>query len=290
MSTLTLSRANAANDQSNAGRFAIIACFILLFMVFSTLTVSAQVLYGTLVGNVSDPSGAVVPNAKVDLVNVETGVTKSTTTDSSGTYRVPDLQEGTYKVTFSVSGFSTIVLQNVRVLVNEVKRADAQLKVAQAQTTVEVNAEQEILQTDKADVHLDLTSREIENLPITSSSAGRNFQSLLRVVPGFGLMTEANSAAANPSRSMNTNVNGQSTEGINTRIDGATDQYPWLPANVAYVPPADAIETVNVVTNSFDAEQGNAGGAAVNVQIKSGTNQFHGEGFEFFTNQNLRAR
>ncbi len=77
---------------------------------------------------------------------------------------------------------------------------------------------------------------------------------------------------------MTTNVNGQSLQGINTRIDGAADAYPWLPANVAYVPPADAVEAVNIVTNSFDAEQGMAGGAAVNVQIKTGTNQFHGKG------------
>ena len=102
MSTSTRSRANAANEQSNGSRFAIIAGFILLLMCFSTLTASAQVLYGTLIGNVTDPSGAIVPNAKVDALNVQTGVTKSTTTDSSGTYRIPDLQEGTYKVSVSV--------------------------------------------------------------------------------------------------------------------------------------------------------------------------------------------
>src|ERR1700745_2932042 len=103
-------------------------------------------------------------------------------------------------------------------------------------------------------------------------SQGRNFQSLLRTVPGAGLTAETNSLAANPQRAINTNVNGQSSQGINTRIDGAQDAYPWLPANVAYVPPADSIETVNVTTNSFDAEQGMAGGAPVNGPIKDGTN------------------
>lgn len=271
-------------------RLARIVAMLGLLLCLTMGTATAQLLYGTLTGNVTDPSGAVVPNAKVEALDLSTGVTRTATTDSNGVYRIPDLQEGTYKVTISASGFTTVVVQNVGVTVNNIKRADAQLKVAQAQTTVEVNAEQEVLQTDKADVHVDLTSTEIENLPITSSNAGRNFQSLLRIVPGFGLMTEQNSAAANPQRAQSTNVNGQSLEGINTRIDGVADQYPWLPGNVAYVPPADAIETVNVATNNYDAEQGMAGGAAVNVQIKSGTNQFHGEGFEFFTDQLLRAR
>src|SRR5207253_2404071 len=87
-------------------------------------------------------------------------------------------------------------------------------------------------------------------------------------IPGVGLTAETNSLAGNPQRAINANVNGQSNQTVNTRIDGAQNAYPWLPANVAYVPPADAIETVNVSTNSFDAEQGMAGGAAVDSQGK----------------------
>jgi hypothetical protein len=121
-------------------------------------------------------------------------------------------------------------------------------------------------------------------------STGANFQKLIQVIPGAGLTNETNSPAGNPQRAINANINGQSEEGISTRIDGALDAYPYLPANVAYVPPANAIETVNVTTNSFDAEQGMAGGAAVNVQIKSGTNRFHGEGHEAHTDQNFDAR
>ena len=101
---------------------------------------------------------------------------------------------------------------------------------------------------------------------------------------------EANSAAGNPQRAISANVNGQSIQGNNTRIDGAQNSYPWLPQNIAYVPPADAIETVNIVTNAFDAEHGTAGGAAMNVQIKSGTNQFHGSAHEFHTDNALRAQ
>ena len=177
----------------------------------------------------------------------------------------------------SAKGFSTSVTESVSVVVNSVRRVDATLAVAASEQQVIVTAEAPILQTDKADVHTDLSSQQVENLP-TAGSQGRNFQSLLRLIPGAGLTAETNSLAGNPQRAINANVNGQSNQSVNTRIDGAQDAYPWLPANVAYVPPADAIREVNVVTNSFDAEQGMAGGAAVNVQIKSGTNQFHGTG------------
>src|SRR5215469_15541151 len=269
---------------------AIINCAIL---ALACLVISSaawgQVLYGTLTGNVTDPSAAVVPNAKVEALNTATGITKATTTDANGAYRFSDLQQGNYRVSISAAGFTTVVMENVAVAVNNIKRADAQLNVAQAQTIVEVNAQQQVLQTDRADVHTDLTSHQIENLPI-SGSQGRNFQTLLRVIPGAALPAETNSLAGNPQRSIFANVNGQSQTANNTRIDGAQDIYPWLPSNVAYVPPADAIETVNVVTNSFDAEQGQAGGAAMNVQVKSGTNSYHGSAHEFHFDQNFAAR
>ena len=264
------------------------ASLAILVCLISGIAV-AQVLYGALTGNVTDPSGAVVPNARVEALNTSTGVAHTASTDSNGVYHIPDLQEGTYKITISAQGFTTVVLQNVGVTVNSIKRADAQFQVAQTQTVVEVNAEQQVLQTDKADVHTDLTTREIADLPIAGSQ-GRNFQTLLRIIPGAALPAETNSLAGNPQRAIFANVNGQSQTQNNTRIDGAQDIYPWLPSNVAYVPPADAIETVNVVTNSFDAEQGQAGGAAMNVVIKSGTNAFHGSAHEFHFDQNFAAR
>jgi hypothetical protein len=201
-----------------------------------------------LTGNVTDPSGAVVPNVKVEALNTMTGASRSTTTDSSGVYRFQDVQAGTYKITISASGFATVVEDNIAVTVNTIRRADAQLSVAQTQTVVEVNAQQQVLQTDRADVHTDLTAQQIDNLPI-SGSQGRNFQTLLRIIPGAALPAETNSLAGNPQRAIFSNVNGQSQTANNTRIDGAQDIYPWLPSNVAYVPPADAIET-------FDGSQG----------------------------------
>src|SRR5262249_12740522 len=109
-------------------------------------------------------------------------------------------------------------------------------------------------------------------------------------LPGFNLPSEAHSVPTNPSRSLRFNVNGVSASINNTRIDGASSTNPWLPHITAYVPSLEAIEVVNVVTSSYDAEQGLAGGAAVNVQIRSGTNQLHGSMFEYWSNRILKAR
>jgi len=249
----------------------------------------AQVLYGSITGNVTDTSGAAVPGAEVIALDTQTGVSQTATTDSGGIYRISALLPSTYKVTINAKGFATQETSGVIVAGNEIARVNAELKVASANQSVVVTTEAPLLQTDKADVHTDLTSQQIGNLPIMGSQ-GRNFQNLLRTVPGAGLTAETNSLAGNPQRAINTNVNGQSNQTVNTRLDGAQNAYPWLPANVAYVPPADAIETVSVTTSSFDAEQGMAGGAAVNVQIKSGTNQFHGSAHWFHTDQNFTAR
>src|SRR6266702_4825087 len=263
--------------------------FAVLLAVLAAGTSSfAQVLYGSLTGTVTDPTGAVIVGAQVIALEVQTAVSGTATTDSNGNYRFPTLLPGTYKVTITAKGFSTQETPGVQIRGNEIARVPAALKTASSTQEVVVTTEAPLLQTDKAEVHTDLTAQQIEDLP-TMGTQGRNFQGLLRTIPGVGLTAETNSLAGNPQRAINANVNGQSNQTVNTRLDGAQDAYPWLPANVAYVPPADAIEAVNVVTNSFDAEQGMAGGAAVNVQIKSGTNQFHGSAHLFHTDTTLRA-
>jgi hypothetical protein len=200
------------------------AVFTLLLFTFAT-AVQAQVLYGSLTGNVTDPSGAVVAGAKVEALNTLNGVTQRTITDPNGVYRLQNLQTGKYKVTISASGFATAVQDNIAVTGNTIKRADTQLTVASAQDVITVTAEQQNLQTDKADVHTDLSTQQIENLPVMGSQ-GRNFQSLLRIIPGAGLTAETNSLAGNPQRAINANINGQSNQSVNTRLDGAQDAIP----------------------------------------------------------------
>lgn len=257
----------------------------IMFFV-ATTALRAQVLYGSLTGNVTDPSNAPVSGARVEALNLATGVSYQAKTDSSGIYRFVEVLPGTYKITISATNFAGAAVEDIRVTVNAITRANAQLQVAQVKQTVTVTTELPLLQTDRTDVRSDLTSTEVQNLPSVSSE-GASFQGLYKVIPGFSLPMENNSAGGNPQRAMTSNVNGQSTQGNNTTIDGVQDAYPWLPNNIAYVPPTDAIETVNVVTNSFDPEQGQAGGAVVNVQIKAGTNAFHGDLHELHTDKSL---
>jgi hypothetical protein len=265
--------------------------FIALFLIFTmaNLSAAAQVLYGSLTGNVTDPTGAVVPAAAVQAVEANKGITQQATSDSSGVYRFSDLLPGTWKITVKAKGFNTAVTENIQVDANTVVRVDEKLATASVTETVTVAAAPPELQTDRADVHTDLTTEELQSLPAIASE-GKNFQGLLKVVPGASLPAENNSAAANPNRAMTSNVNGQSSQGNSTRIDGVLDLDPWLPNNIAYVPPTDAIATVNIATSSFDAEQGMANGAVVNVQIKSGTNKFHGDLHEFHTDDGLKNK
>src|SRR4029079_3875634 len=207
---------------------------------------------------------------------------------------------GVYKVTISRSSFKTTIREDVRIEANKIYRFDAALEVGGVEETVVVTATEEAtLQTDRGDVNVTQSAKQINDLPLFGS-IGRNYQSLIYLVPGTtrgtggffinGSGTEDNSAAGNPQRSMSFNVNGVSRLQNNTKIDVSSVIYPWLPGNTVYVPPSEAIQEVNIVTNAFDAEQGLAGGAAVNVTIKTGGNDFHGVGWGYDTNSRFTSR
>lgn len=268
-------------------RFTCIGTPLSMLMLAATLTAQAQVLYGSLTGNIADTQGAVVSGATVTVTHKETGQTREGVTDSNGGYDFPTVPAGTYTVRVTKTGFKTVTKENVIVTLNTVTRADVAVEVGQVTETVIVTAETAQLKTDRADVSAELTSKPLQDLPVT---LGRNYQNLFRTLPGITPPENAHSIPSNPSRSLVFNANGASYSSNNTRIDGASATNIWLPHVTAYVPALESIETVNVVTNSFDAEQGLAGGAAVNVQIKSGTNQFRGSAFEYHNNQHLNAR
>jgi hypothetical protein len=253
--------------------------------------VDAQVLYGTLTGNVTDPASAPVPSVRVEAANQETNSKSETNTDERGIYRFTNLQPGLYRVTVTAPSLRTYSETNVPVQPNEIRRVDVQLQLAQTTETVEVSAASVVLQSDKADIHSEISAQEVQELPYNGGE-GKNFQSLLLLLPGSATTAgsgEANSEAGNPQRAITVYMNGVSSQANNTRLDGTPISYPWLPANVAYIPSGEAIQTVSISTNAFDAEQGAAGGAAVNVTIKSGTNQLHGVAFERNTNNELAA-
>jgi hypothetical protein len=261
-----------------------------VFMLLLSLAVQglyAQVLYGSLTGTVHDSSGAVVPNATVSITNVGTGQVFTATTDTAGIYLRPDMQEGLYDVRITAPGFKTYTLNAVNIVVNAARQQDVTLEVGQTAENVIVSAETLELQTDKTDLHTDLSAADVTNLPLGHY---RNFQSLINLVPGATPGINNNSLQTSPERSLSTQVNGVNENNNNTRIDGITSVYLWLPDHSAYIPPAESIQTVNISTNDFNAEQGMAGGVVTNVITKSGTNQLHGSAFALNTNAAVEAK
>jgi len=276
-----------SGNASTRCRWAAVVCFVITFWVFPTIA-SAQVNYATLTGNVTDPSNAPVPGAKIKAANVGTGISVEGVSDVRGVYLIHYLQPGLYSVTVSAEGFATVVQENVRLTANTVRRANVQLQLAQVSQNVTIVAPYEALQTDRTDVKTELTATQISNLPLGNN---RNFQSLYTFVPGVAQPFENHSYGGNPTRALGVRVHGTSDTASMTLLDGAQDSN-WAVSNdsLAYVPPADAIQEVNIVTSNYDAEQGSATGAVVNVTVKSGTNAFHGSAFEYNTISALAAR
>jgi Carboxypeptidase regulatory-like domain/TonB dependent receptor len=258
---------------------------VLVSFAIGASSAGAQVLYGSIVGNVTDETGAAVPGATVTIEQTETKLKRELVTDAAGAYHFAAVPTGTYTISVSLTGFRSFGRPGVPVSLNSVARVDARLEVGQLTEVVGVSAETPLLQTDRAEVRSELNATELTNLPVP---IGRNYQQLFKTLPGFTPPADAHSIPSNPSRALVFNVNGASDSSNNTRIDGVSTTNVWLPHVAAYVPALESLETVNVVTNSFDAEQGLAGGSAINVQIKSGTNQLRGAGFEYYTNEQMR--
>jgi hypothetical protein len=274
-------------EDAGLGAFAI----FLLLAVLAALPIAgiADVLYGTLIGTVTDKTGAVVPGVTVTVTNQGTGAVRTAVTGAQGDYLVNNLPSGMYTVALQAAGFAGFTQKNVMIAINREVRIDATLQPAGTTQTVTVTTTAPILQTETAEVNHELTSEQIGQLPITSSQ-GRNYQTLYTLIPGVAAVQEQNSTASNPSRAMSLNVNGVEDMSNTTRIDGAVNTYGWLPYLVAYVPPADSIQTVNIVTNSFNAEQGVAGGASINVITKSGTRDLHGSVWWYYQDAAISAR
>ncbi len=178
----------------------------------------AQVLYGSIVGNVQDLSGAALPGATVTITSGETNLTRSTVTNEVGSYTFANVLAGTYDVKVSLEGFKVFVKTAVPVTVNTVSRVDAALDIGQVSETLTVQSETALLQTDKADTHTELSSVAITQLPLPQN---RNYQSLINLVPGSTPARMQNSEVDTPGRALNTNVNGLDSNNNGTRTDGA---------------------------------------------------------------------
>ncbi len=263
-----------------------IAALSVALTAVSAIPVNAQVLYGSIIGTVADPTSAAIPGATVRIVNSATGLSREVVTDETGYYSAPNLLQGSYDVSVSAAGFKPLTRRGVGVLTNTVTRVDLTLELGEITESVTVEASAALLQTTKADVNVNLEPRALVNLPLT---AYRNYQMLVNLVPGATPARFQNAVIDTPGRALTTNINGQERGANNTRLDGAANILVTLPHHVVYVPPVESIQEVNISTNSFDAEQGMTGGAAVTVITKSGTNEFHGALWAFHQNNALRA-
>ena len=275
-------------NKIKAFRFLSSISLLLLTLCLNSAS-SAQTLYGSLTGAVTDSTGSVVSGAKVTVTNPATGLTRSDTTDASGSYQFTDLPPGAYNVTFIASSFGQVTSHDVSIAANQTRRIDTVMTAGTVVQTVEVNTTPSALQTERADVNYEISPTQVQELP-TTSTAGRNFQGLYRLIPGVPPPTENNSQAGNPGRTQAVTANGIVNTVNSTKIDGAAVGYPWLQSIVAYIPPTDSIESANIVTNSFNAEQGAAGGIAANLIVKSGTNHFHGGAWEYNSIAQFNAR
>src|SRR5437016_2772723 len=253
----------------------------------STDSAWAQVLYGSVTGTVTDQSGAGVSKAHVAATNRATGVTREADADDNGHYTITDIAPGDYDLKVTASGFKPLTQTSLTVGANTVTNGDTKLQVGAVSEQVTVEASVVNLQTEKSDVHTDLSEKAILNMPLNQY---RNFQTLINLVPGATPGKFQNAIADTPERALSTNINGTNRNNNNTRVDGAADVFVWLPHHAVYIPPAETVQEVNISTNNFDPEQGMTGGAAITVITKSGTNQFHGVLFEYHQDQVLRAR
>lgn len=250
-------------------------------------TAYGQVLYGTLVGNVLDPQQGSITGATVQISNKATGYAAETKTDERGSYDFNNILPGVYEVKITAAGFQTFDARDITIAANNVVRVDAPMRVGNVSEVITVGAEAATLQTDKSDLHTDIGAKELTQIAV---GGYRNFQSLIDLVPGSTPGQFQNASTDSPARALTSNVNGTARNSNNTRIDGAASVFTWLPHHAYYIPPIESIDTVNISTNNFDAEQGMSGGAAVSVVTKSGTNQLHGAAFEYHTNHAWGAK
>lgn len=244
-----------------------------------------QSVYGTIAGSVTDSTHAAIINARVAAVNPQTSFTRETLSNAGGVYTLPSLEPGTYTVTVTAPGFQAYTRTGVVVTVQTLTRVDAALAVGNVNETVTVTADAATLQTDRADVHSEISSQTLNNAPVP---IGRNYQMLFVTVPGVSPPQSGHSFGANPTRSVAFTVNGGSINDNDTRVDGAGTRNFGASDTNQYVPALEAIEAVNVATGSFDADQ-STGGGFVNISVKSGTNDIHGSLFEDHADRSLSA-
>lgn len=254
-------------------------CTLALFSMISiTATYSSgQTVDTAILGTVTDPSGAAIPNAQVTVTSPATGASHTVTTGANGGYRVAYLLPGTYTVSVQAQGFSRAIRENITLELSQQAEVDIALTLGQTSQTVEVTAAAPLLNTTSGALSGVVNPQETVSLPLN----GRNFGQLAVLTPGV--------TASSSSQNTSFSANGVDSEHEQVTLDGGTivDNR----ANAVFLLPSiDAIQEFRVNTSDYAAEYGDNSGAVVNVQLKSGTNAFHGVAYDFLRNDVLDAR
>ncbi|MGD0776593.1 MAG: TonB-dependent receptor [Candidatus Solibacter sp.] len=257
------------------------------------LSIAIPALYGqfeaaTVLGTIRDTSGAVVPNCKVTLENVGTAIAVSTRTDGLGNYEFVNQHLGRYKVRAEAAGFQTAEASSFELTTNARQRVDLALKVGQASSEVTVTDAASLLETETSSRGQVISQAQIRELPLN----GRAYADLTLLSPGVA--KSALETQADSSRDASFNVNGQRSELNNFMLDGV-DNNSYGTSNQGFSNQViqanpDSLAEFKIESNNYSAEFGRAAGAVISASIKSGTNQFHGEAWEFFRNTVLNAQ
>jgi hypothetical protein len=287
-------RESAMGNLRDGSVRAVLFCAALILTAVAAIPASAQTFRGTILGTVTDTSGAAILNAKVSVLNVATGVERTTETTSDGGYLIPELPVGTYDVTIELAGFQKAKITGVTVSVASEKRVDAILKPGTINQQVVVSGESvPVADTTTDTLGGTFESNAVEDLPIN----GRDYTKMLILVPGA--TGEPNGGGDSPGSYGQFSVNGSRGRANNYLLDGTdmNDGYRNLPAinqggvfgTPGTILPEDSIQELSILSNT-EAEYGRNSGSVVNVITKSGTNELHGSAFEYFRNAVLNAR
>src|SRR5713226_6378451 len=243
---------------------------------FGTLRAFGQAVYGSIIGTVTDPSGAAVASAKVTVTSQTKNTSVEATTNESGNYAVTHLIPDVYNVRVEGAGFKALEFKDIQVSADTGSRVDGQFQVGGTSETVEVTAEAPQLKTDRADVAIEFNQKYVEDLPILN----RNFTSFELLSPGTQKLSWGHAATENPQGSQQIFVQGQHFSGTGYELDGTDNQDPIL-GIIVVNPNLDAVTETKVALQNYDAEFGKAVAGVVTAQTKSGSNEIHGSAFWF---------
>ena len=259
---------------------------VVALLLTMSATASAQATSGTLTGVVTDPTGAVIPNAKVVIDDTQHGSSVTTTTNGEGLFTRTQLANSTYNVQVSAAGFQTTQQNAITVNVDRETRINVTLQPGQVKQAVQVYADQTpVLVTDRGEISTTIPARELTTIP----TLGQNVTQLELLAPGTVRNTYDIAGAENPQGGQANNTNGLLFGFTNRQIDGADDMDAVLGIQVVN-PPPDSLDQMKVTTSNYDAEFGRSGGSFVSYTTKSGSNHFHGDLFEFLRNDFFNAR